>query len=291
MTIARSALFAALFTFCASAVAFAGANTGGYLVLHAATELQASAGTSPCGQSRVRDCLESRVTAPVEARETVVFLLAAFPFSNPRLSGVSFGVYLDASISIFGYGGCGDFALDAEGAPQSGWGSAVTFNSARTQRITEIYWFAAYAYSEGVFEVADHPTQGAPMFADDAVPSQKDLVEGIGILGFGMAGENPCLESYAHGACCHSNGICTLEVESICEDASATYLGDGTECEPETCWGACCHDDPVRCDQASEPDCANDLRGEFKGPGTTCGNTACVPTRLTWGRLKSVFEE
>jgi len=288
VTIARSALLASLFLFCASAAALAGPNSGGYLVLHAATELQASAGSSPCGQSRVRDCLETRVTAPVEARETVVFLLAAFPFSNPRLSGVVFGLYLDASISIFGYGGCGDFALDAEGPPQSGWGSAVTFNASRTQRINEIYWFAAYAYSEGMMEIAEHPTQGAPTFADDSVPSQLDPVEGLGILGFGRAGENPCLESYAHGACCHSNGTCTLEVESMCEDANATYLGDGSGCEALTCRGACCNGE--ECSEMTESECV-EVPGEFKGPGTTCGNTACIPTRLTWGRLKSVFED
>ncbi len=85
---------------------------------------------------------------------------------------------------------------------------------------------------------------------------------------------NPCSEATT-GACCDSEGNCTITTEVDC---TGTFQGIGTVCDPNPCpppTGACCIDGV--CSILSANDCAIG-GGIFLGVGITCdGNPCCIP--------------
>ncbi len=72
-----------------------------------------------------------------------------------------------------------------------------------------------------------------------------------------------------NGACCGINGQCILECESLC---SGVYQGDGTECDPNPCRGACCISG-FGCGDRTAASCAS-FNGAYRGDGTTCADLA-----------------
>ncbi len=80
------------------------------------------------------------------------------------------------------------------------------------------------------------------------------------------------------GACCRAGWPCEVTDESRCEQGGGTYMGDGSNCNPDPCvTGACCNQTTFACfDGDTLADCNNRGPGfTFLGGGTVCAND-CV---------------
>lgn len=282
-----------------SGVAAAGPNAGGTLILHSNPGLVPSSDpTNYCGQSALQACdaAVNGVAGGDITNSRVWHVIAAFaPASSPRLSGIVFGWTYDENVVVLSYsGGCGDFELPSGAWPASGEGTAVTWNTAQTSILTDVYYVAGYGYGTdcSVLQLSPHPTQGAS-FADDDVPSQLDPIAGLGALGFNCAGFTPCpTVVIPRGACCLPNfGGCVVIEAEECALAGGVYQGDNSGCDPNPCppppvFGACCIGE--ECSITTEADCA----GAWEGPDTVCDPNPCiaVPTEeTTWGSIKNNY--
>ena len=75
------------------------------------------------------------------------------------------------------------------------------------------------------------------------------------------------------GACCATDGTCSVATQTACESAGGTYQGDGTSCTPNPC-------------SAAEPDgttlysnnCATCHGSDGSGPPNITGKTAAELT-------------
>lgn len=177
--------------------AAAGPNVDGTLILHANPALSYTTdATSYCGQSNLSECYLALATTPANPTAPTVFhALAAFPDdSSPSVKGVTFGVdYDQAAFTLVDWGHCANFELATASWPLPQSGTALTWNSPKTNRLFDAYWFAGYStgLTPTTFELSLHPTQGAT-FADDATPSNLDEVAAFGTLGFNIPGSIPC---------------------------------------------------------------------------------------------------
>ncbi|MEZ4648055.1 MAG: hypothetical protein R3E97_04570 [Candidatus Eisenbacteria bacterium] len=78
------------------------------------------------------------------------------------------------------------------------------------------------------------------------------------------------------GACCASDGSCTIETSADCATAGGTYQGDATSCDPNPCpqpTGACCASDGS-CTIETSADCAT-AGGTYQGDATSCDPNPC----------------
>ncbi|MCC7144014.1 MAG: hypothetical protein IT349_18110 [Candidatus Eisenbacteria bacterium] len=283
----------------ASGVANAGPNAGGTLVLHANTAIVYTPDTTNyCGQGGLTVC-DAAVSSVTGADPVVFFAVAAFPAaSSPRLAGLTFGVAYDAAVTLAAYGSCGDFELTTGAWPNSGEGTAITWNTAQTSHLTEAYWFAGYNYyspAPANFGLTAHPTQGGK-FADDAVPANLDDISDYGRLGFDNQGSAPCPTVVTPtGACCLPNfGPCVVVRADECAQAGGVYQGDGSDCDPNPCppppaTGACCIG--TDCTITTAEGC----NGEYQGNDTNCDPNPCeepVATESkTWGAIKADYRK
>lgn len=218
--------------------ALAGPNAGGTLILHANPSLVYTSDTPHyCGLAALEDCRSANtfVKGPVQA---VFHVLAAFdPASSPRLAGVTFGVEYTADVRMLGFGPCGDFELSTSDWPDSGEGTAITWNEAQTDHLVEVYWFVGYNYYDvqTEFRLATYPVGGPGLFADDSIPANLDPIAGYGILGFNVDGFLPCPGvAPSTGACCTSDG-CEILTEDLCLAQGGEYIGDDTTCDSDPC--------------------------------------------------------
>jgi len=81
------------------------------------------------------------------------------------------------------------------------------------------------------------------------------------------------------GACCATDGSCSVLTTTECQNQSGTFQGDGTTCQPNPCpepTGACCFQATGGCLLLSASNCAL-AGGYFQGGGTTCGSIICFP--------------
>lgn len=172
---------------------------------------------------------------------------AVFPSDAcPRLKALSWGLYPsnngDGGVVILG-GGLPDPQHDSQ-VTQAGWpdtwgcGIYENFQTTKTARVVECYWFGGYAYAgtggETQLEATGvHPTMGG-VFFDDAVPPHEWPIAGFGSIGFGQAGSTPCPTGDPSGACCDSPGLCTLVPAASCPQTSI-WQGAGTLCSPNPC--------------------------------------------------------
>jgi len=286
-----------------SGVAAAGPNAGGTLILHSNPGLiPSSDATDYCGQSALQACdaAVNGVPGGDVANSRVWHVIAAFaPASSPRLSGIVFGWTYNESVVVLSYtGGCGDFELPSGLWPASGAGTAVTWNSAQTSILTDVYYAAGYGYGTdcAALQLGLHPTQGAS-FADDDVPSNLDPIAGFGSLGFNCAGSTPCPTVVVpRGACCLPNfGGCVVIEAEECALAGGDFQGVETDCDPDPCpiappMGACCVDANCFIQTAADCDLAG---GTYQGNGVDCTPGLCdtpIPTEeTTWGSIKNNY--
>ena len=82
----------------------------------------------------------------------------------------------------------------------------------------------------------------------------------------------PCGGDADQGACCTTNGSCTVTDEATCILSDRSYAGDGVDCENALCnTGACCGQDRS-CTETFRFGCFDD----FRGLGTRCANDSCA---------------
>lgn len=278
-------LFALTLCGCISGLASAGPNAGGTLILALAEGVVYTGDNTGYCNTAVTTCSEAVVdNAPDGA--IVLQTLAAFPTgSAPRLQGITFGLrHENTGFSLSEWGHCGDFELSDTTWPDNFGGTAVTWGSAQTSQIVEVYWFGLYTYATydpGTLRLDTNPVQGGN-FADDSTPAVVDPIADFGSFGFaGAAGELTCPATTGPvGACCTPlNESCVIRSAAACAAESGVYQGDGTTCTPNPCTGqfsgACCLEDDS-CTVGSEIACLNVL-GDFQGVGTTCSPNPCVP--------------
>lgn len=260
----------------------AGPNLGGTLIVHANPSIVYTTDVSNyCGQSGLGNCADGTFRHD-GADPVVFFIMAAFPASSsPRLSGVVFGIDYDAThVTLLASGLCGDFQLPTNGWPGPGEGNAITWNTAQTGHLVDIYWFAAYNYlspSPAMFSITDHPVRGGGCcFADDAVPANLDPILAYGALGFDQPGVPACPDGGATGACCFGDCSCEILSEIECAVQGGDFHGTGVSCDPNPCCppalGACCLG--CECVVLTAADCAAQ-GGEYQGDNVACGNVSC----------------
>lgn len=290
----KKLLLAAAALTCAGA-AVAGPNVGGTLIVHENPGVVASSDpTDYCGSSGLQDC-GAAITRHDGTESAALFVLAAFPGgSSPRLSGVVFGVGYPADITLLYGTACGDFELATAGWPASGEGTAVTWNSAQTGLLTEVYSFVGYTYygAPAVLALTAHPSQGSS-FADDSVPSQLDDIACLSSFGFNTAGSLCCPGVVIRtGACCLPDYTCQVLTADECVLAGGDYKGDDVPCAADTCppppvYGSCCMGEV--CSITTQADCGG---GTWTQDGV-CDPNPCLPPvptqNSTWGAVKSVF--
>jgi len=155
------------------------------------------------------------------------------PLSSPRLMGITWGIDYDAdNIFLTGWDRCGDFELGDTEWPAPGFGTTVTWNTLQTGHAVPVYWFAAYTYgAAGTLDLAPNPTQGG-WFGDDTVPAVLDPIADFGRLGFQTVGYTPC--PLLLGACCATDGSCTLETEEGCPPPFEWHP-QWNSCDPNPC--------------------------------------------------------
>jgi hypothetical protein len=273
--------------------ALAGPNANGTLVVTLADGVvYTSDEASYCGAGAT-SC-DGAITRVDDTRTYVLNVLAAFPASaSPRLAGVTFGVsYNELSTVFVAFAPCGDFELATGGWPGSGEGTAVTFSSAQTSTLADVYWFAGYDYYLGnTLDLTPHPTQGAN-FADDDVPSNLDPIADLGSFGFGIDGYLPCPADDAPGACCFADGSCEVLLAADCDAAGGAFQGGGTDCQtvecPQPATGACCIDG--ECFVRTADECAA-AGGDYIGDDVPCDPNPCSsPTiETSWGAVKNIY--
>ena len=81
------------------------------------------------------------------------------------------------------------------------------------------------------------------------------------------------------GACCTGTSCDDTKCEAECIAGGGVYRGDGTDCTPNICQGACCISSFGQCLELEQTTCVQ-LSGSYKGNGTEC-NT--LPPSLECG--------
>ena len=139
-----------------------------------------SPGMTYCDSSGVSTCAQAVTNVPIDSSGIVLLhIMAAFPdTSNPRMNAVSFGIDYDAEkMWIVDKGSCGGWELPTSSWPAPGSGTALTWTDPKTERLTEVYWIAAYVYLQGAdstqFSLTDHGRYGGE-FSDDSTPGVRD---------------------------------------------------------------------------------------------------------------------
>jgi hypothetical protein len=290
----KKVLLAAAALACFGGTALAGVNANGSLIVALADGVVYTNEIDDyCGATGLQAC-DGAITRTDDTTPVVLGILGAFPSSaNPRVSGVTFGwTYDDANITLVATGYCGDFELATGGWPGSGEGTAVTWGSAQTSHLLDIYWAAAYDYygNASTLDLGMHPSQGAD-FADDSIPSVLDPIAAFGSFGFSTDGNVPCPPDVRVGACCFSDGSCQVLDADGCDAAGGDYRGDDTVCDPNPCMaatGACCIDGV--CSVLSQTDCES-AGGDYQGDNVPCESDTCpVPVvDTTWGQIKGIY--
>jgi hypothetical protein len=287
----KKALLAVAALTCMGSAALAGPNAGGTLIA-ALSEgtVYTTDNTGYCGSVTAGDCASA--VPSVSGGTAVINILAAFT-GSPRLAGLTFGWTYPADIAIAEAASCGDFELPNSDWPASGSGTAVTWSTAQTSLLVEVYWAAAYSYYDAPAQLTlgPHPTQGGK-FADDDVPANIDDIAAFGVFGFATVGNAPC-PGEAPGACCFADGSCEVLLRTECDAAGGAFLGEGIPCDPNMCpqppEGACCIG--ADCVVLTEQECI-DRGGEYKGDDVPCTDGLCGGTPViesTWGQIKDNY--
>lgn len=255
-----------------------GPNFGGTLLLHANPSFEyTDGGTNYCGLSALTDCGQA-ITRHDGLDAIVIHVLAAFHAdAEPRLGAVTFGIQYGACTEIADYQNCADSELPSESWPGSGEGTAVRWDTARSEHLTEVYWFAAYNEIEYPAELAlaQHPSQGA-FFADDSVPPVLDPIAALGSFGFFTNGEAPCPAPPVPGACCFPDGLCDMLIEPVCRAGEGDWQGPDVPCTFGLCpalTGACCYPDGS-CAEETTDSCEGG-GGIWQGVAVPCDPNPC----------------
>jgi hypothetical protein len=275
--------------------AMAGVNAGGTVFLHDPGVLYTPDITDYCGQGApLTDC--NAADLQIDGTEQWVWkMYAAFPASaQPRLKGMTFGIYYDSAIVLVAGAPCpaGTFELPDSNWPDSGTGNSLVWDVTLTERLVAVYWFAGYNYDgvPAMFSLGVNPGQGVGQFGDDSVPPILDDIADYGALGFMQPGDPACPPEQPEGACCFGTE-CVITTQANCEANGGEWVGG--PCEDDTCQepppeGACCRG--IVCTIETQANCEAG-GGEYQGDGSPCQPNPCEEPNpveeSSWGRIKS----
>lgn len=117
----------------------------------------------------------------------------------------------------------------------------------------------------------DEGLRGACCFTDGSCTmTRRDECTGY-FWGYGSRCDpNPCPQP--EGACCLLQGGCFMAIQNHCGSETGTWLGPNTTCTPDPCSpGACCLETGY-CLQISQPNCTT---GTWLGVGVACDPNPC----------------
>jgi len=175
--------------------------------------------------------------------------------------------------------------------PYPGTGTLLGFATAHTALIDEIYCFAGYGPEGEFFGLVPNPdpVQGG-VFADDGSPSVLDPIAGFGTMGFGVPGVPAIPVEHFPGSCCFPDGHCEFVCQSACDGnfLGENIPCEPNLCPPPI-MGACCFAD-YHCEVLTQDACVA-ANGLYMGDNTECLPETCiVPTEKTsWGQIKNIY--
>ncbi len=100
------------------------------------------------------------------------------------------------------------------------------------------------------------------------------FVEPLATCPADMAG----LRALCGGACC-TEGDCTIELESVCNDSGGIWQGFRTTCDANPCSGSCCLSDGFCIDNLNQLDCEVGFLGSYAADGL-CATTLCATNEI-----------
>jgi hypothetical protein len=281
--------------------AMAGRNANGALVVHTDDAIVYTATGDYCPSAMPASCdqLLTRTDRPVEEQEAVIWFLAAFPpDATPAVTTIQFGIHhnLPSNLGYFTrWAACGPSPLEL---PDAGWpevndcGNLVAYGGPVYGNLFAFYWFAAIGVTDGYLGTRTYPSTDEAKFVDDGNPPVEDDCARFGIVRWGVAGENAC-PVLAIGACCITGGSCQVLGEEECTVVGGTYMGSGTNCDPNPCalpTGACCLTDQS-CIVVTQGECSQQ-GGSYQGDDSVCEPNPCptTPFRVTtWGQVRAAY--
>jgi hypothetical protein len=158
------------------------------------------------------------------------------------------------------------------------------------------------AYSQIFWRAVDDGFQYDPFceasvrYCDDDVTCAPWDRISVAVAVPGWAGWDAAFKLYAaecvvFGACCFTDGSCSVQSSSDCEANGGLFQGANTVCDPNPCFqpeGACCIE--TECLLLPADLCA-EAGGNFLGAGTNCDPNPCViPTlQKSWGQIKGEY--
>jgi predicted outer membrane repeat protein len=261
----------------------------GVLIAHAPPGLEFSASPPPEGWCQhyldgfaIDRCADQhpRVDGPPAPTGVVWYVLAAW--EEPKVMiGFEFGFseYDPALFSFVDWGFCsqgGAIQLPFGGwpGPQAGTMVAAIGDESWSGNLLPIYYFAGYAYSQGVLPLGVNPRTGTALFAaahpGSAVIDSYDVLC-LGSLGLFTNGVSCYPEPGLEPRACCLGDECQELTETECLDQSGVWLYAPT-CDPQTCpaLAACCVGDLCALAQVEECDAA--------GGVWHLGAQSCVPS-------------
>lgn len=229
----KKLLLAALALACIGGSALAGVNAGGTIIVHDANIVYTDTMLDYCAQGTIpANCESADTQINSWAHDVVWTIYAAFPGnSSPRMKELSFGIEYLGMVVVHDSGPCAGTDIPDAGWPATGTGTHLIWDSARTDRLVPVYWFAGYEYygDPGLFRLTPHPSLGG-QFTDDSAQPEVDEIAGYGSLGFNWDGTLPCPGGPITGACCTPDGTCTMTIEGDC---GHDWHGEWTSCAPD----------------------------------------------------------
>jgi hypothetical protein len=230
--------------FLAPSGAWAGPHENGVFVPHLNPGIEYTTNvTSYAGQADLDECTKAVIQGTVNAEKAQVWFVMASFANSPGpvdLTGAEFGFgSFDAGcITFVAWGPSLPTAMEIPNStswpgPSEGVATAMMdIQSAETDEVVEIYWFATYVYSAVTIPLSVNPSTGTATALDSQ--RETDPIESLGSLGFGQEGYNPCGSPPPQGGCCLW-GICEVLTPDECETQGGRYLGDFTACFPNPC--------------------------------------------------------
>lgn len=183
---------------------------GGVLIAHHPTQMEFSSDPPDSGWCRcywdsfsIEDC-EDQVNRIDTTNQVIWFVLAAWD-EEKRWCGTEFGLgeYDPAAFTITHYGPC--WPIDGLEIPTSSWpapneGTAIVATGTAWQgNFIPVYWFAGYAYEEGLIPLATDPATDYAGTSNCANPPEAWEVESLGGMGFFREGVYTCPEGFLAG--------------------------------------------------------------------------------------------
>jgi hypothetical protein len=220
---------------------------GGVFIAHHPPGLQYSEGENWCARYfqdfAIDSCSEQNNRIDIQGDYSVWFVLAAWA-EEKEWCGAEFG-FGDYAPDIYAFTHWGPCSpAGAMEVPMTGWpgpnrGTVLTIQDTPwSGRFIPIYWFAGYAYAEGIIWLAENPATEFGGTCNCMLPPQTWSAEQFGGMGLFRAGGQACPgppTSPPPPVVCCSGGECELTSATDCASLGGTPHPEWDDCEPNPC--------------------------------------------------------